>query len=270
MQDDQTITLNKNCDKDVNVSRTVKFKLDTDGKEFTGEIKGSGYYAVTKGEPDGTTVEYTVYYAGPYTYSVKTEAAENVELKVSATSVPAGETVTVTPAPAENYHVSAVTVTAANGKDVEVTDNKDGTYTFKMPASNVTVTATTYECPSLAFPDIDLTQWYHPYTDYAIAHDLMVGTDLGFEPNDIINREQMAAMLYFYEQKLGAGGFTGDWMFNLPYDDAADISDWAFEAVAWCTMKEVIKGDNNKFNPAHTSNRAQLATILSLYDQLTK
>ncbi len=267
----------------------------------------------------------------PPAYSVKAEAAENAEVKLSATSAAAGSKVTVTVTAGENYHVSGLTVTGANGKTVDVTDNEDGTYTFTMPASNVTVAAEVYECPSLAFPDIDLTEWYHEYVDYAIAHNLMRGIDVGvfapektvtraemagilwnlegqpeveaeipfpdvpedewyteairwaasagvisgcgdgtFKPTDTITREQMAAMLYNYEQKLGGGGFTGDWMFNLPFDDVADISDWAFEAVAWCSMKGVITGDNNKFNPADTSKRAQLAAILALYDQLAK
>ena len=195
-KDGDVIELNKDCNEDVTVSRTVEFTLKKGNHSFNADIKGSGYYAVTKDESVEGEIKYTVYYAGPYTYSVKTEAAENVELKVSASSVPAGETVTVTPAPAENYHVSAVTVTAAGGKDVEVTDNKDGTYTFKMPSSNVTVTAAVYECPSLAFPDIDLTQWYHPYTDYAIANNLMKGTDLGFEPERVVTRAQMAGILW--------------------------------------------------------------------------
>ncbi len=265
----------------------------------------------------------------PSTYTVKTEEVENATVVTSASSARAGETVTVTVTPAESYHVSGVTVTAANGTAVEVKENEDGTYTFTMPASNVTVTATVYKCPSLAYTDLDVTQWYHPYVDYAITHDLMEGVGDGvfapektvtraqmagilwnlegqpvvnylmtftdvpdgkwyteairwaasegiisgfgdgtFRPEDTITREQMAAMLYFYERKLGSGGFTGDWEFHLTFDDAADISPWAREAVAWCTMKGVITGSDNKFNPSGSSKRAHLATILALYDQL--
>ncbi len=288
---------------------------------------------VTHGSGDPTTYTVTIVRAAyvPPAYSVKAEAAENAEVKLSATSAAAGSKVTVTVTAGENYHVSGLTVTGANGKTVDVTDNEDGTYTFTMPASNVTVAAEVYECPSLAFPDIDLTEWYHEYVDYAIAHNLMRGIDVGvfapektvtraemagilwnlegqpvvdyenpfpdvpanewyteairwaasvevvsgcgdgtFKPEENINREQMAAMLYFYEQKIGSGGFAADETFELTFDDASAVSDWAREAVAWCTMKGVITGSENKFNPANTAKRSDLATILSLYDQLAK
>ncbi len=296
---------------------TVEFKFDLNNDHQTFTVN------ITRGTPYNPAPT-------PSTYSIKTEAVENVTVETSATTATAGTEITVTVTPAENYHVSGVAVTASNGAAVEVTDNEDGTYSFKMPASNVTVKAEVYECPSMAFPDIDLAQWYHPYTDYAISHGLMEGTGVGFEPetlvtraemagilwnlegqpeveaeipfpdvpedewyteairwaasvgiikgydtgkfgpNDTITREQMATMLYNYEQKLGTGGFAEDETFDLTFDDADQISDWASEAVAWCAMKEVIKGDNNKFNPSGLSQRAQLATILALYDQLAK
>ena len=53
----------------------------------------------------------------------------------------AGDTVTVTAIPAENYEIDAVTVTTENNKNVDVTGSGE-TYTFTMPAENVTVSAT--------------------------------------------------------------------------------------------------------------------------------
>ena len=47
-----------------------------------------------------------------------------------------GETITVTVTASEGYAATGITVNPS----VEVTDNHDGTYTFTMPASNVTVT----------------------------------------------------------------------------------------------------------------------------------
>ena len=49
-----------------------------------------------------------------------------------------GETVTVTVTASEGYAATGITVNPS----VEVTDNHDGTYTFTMPASDVTVTPT--------------------------------------------------------------------------------------------------------------------------------
>ena len=54
-----------------------------------------------------------------------------------------GETVTLTPVPDGNYEISgAPTVTDENNASVDVTPNGDGTYSFTMPATAVTVSAT--------------------------------------------------------------------------------------------------------------------------------
>ena len=75
-------------------------------------------------------------------------------------------------------------------------------------------------------------------------------------------------MMYRYEQKYGDGGFTGDWMYRLPFADLDQISDWAFEAVAWCNMKGVITGkDNSVFDPKGPAQRSELAAILARYLQ---
>ena len=53
-----------------------------------------------------------------------------------------GETVNFTVTPADGYSLTSVTVTTdAGGATVAVTDNGDGTYSFVMPAEDVTVTA---------------------------------------------------------------------------------------------------------------------------------
>ena len=53
-----------------------------------------------------------------------------------------GETVTLTAAPDGNYELGTLTVTDGNSDNVTVTDNGDGTYSFTMPATAVTVSAT--------------------------------------------------------------------------------------------------------------------------------
>ena len=332
VQNGETIVVTGDCsEENVTVGRSVSFSVKVNDGAQAGTITAGGGYNMST-SVSGTTTTYTVSYSAPPAsgssgYTVKTEEVENATVETSASSAKAGDEITVTVTTEANYHAS-LTVTAANGTAVEVKDNKDGTFTFVMPASNVTVTAEVYECPSLAFPDLDVTEWYHEYVDYAIRNDLMQGDGTSFlpektvsraemagilwtlkgkpvvnylmtfpdvpenewyseairwaasegiikgydngnfGPNDTINREQMAAMLYFYEQKLGTGGFADGETYELTFDDAADIAPWAQEAVAWCNMKGVITGSENKFNPADPSNRAQLATILALYDQL--
>ena len=69
-----------------------------------------------------------------------------------------------------------------------------------------------------------------------------------FGPDDLVTREQAATMCYRLAQHLGQG-FQGMWMFYLNYADAAEISDWANEAVHWVVMKGVMPGVEGDDSP---------------------
>ena len=74
-------------------------------------------------------------------------------------------------------------------------------------------------------------------------------------------------MLYRYAQTLGEG-FTGSWSFPLNFPDAAEVSDYAYEALCWMTMENVIQGmEDGGLHPQGTANRAQLATMLMRFCQ---
>lgn len=65
---------------------------------------------------------------------------KNGTVTTSATSLAAGKTFTVTATPNDGYELDTITVTDAEGKSVAATN--ESTHTYKMPASNVTVSAT--------------------------------------------------------------------------------------------------------------------------------
>lgn len=70
-------------------------------------------------------------------YTITVTDVENGTVEASATAAKKGTEITLTITPAEGYLFDALTVKDADGKDVEVKDNK-----FTMPASNVIVSAT--------------------------------------------------------------------------------------------------------------------------------
>lgn len=72
------------------------------------------------------------------TYTIKKETTENGTINVSADSLAAGKTFTVTATPNDGYELDAITVKNESNNDI-IPPNTDGTYT--MPASNVTVSA---------------------------------------------------------------------------------------------------------------------------------
>ena len=77
------------------------------------------------------------------TQSITIGSMTHGTVTASVTEAWEGKTVILTPVPNGNYEISgAPTVTDANSASVTVTDNGDGTYSFTMPATAVTVSAT--------------------------------------------------------------------------------------------------------------------------------
>lgn len=106
--------------------------------------------------------------------------------------------------------------------------------------------------------------WYDVGMAWAKENGISDGTD----PEADITREQMMTMLYRYVQKQG-GGFTGTWMFRLEYNDRDNVSQWAYEAVCWCTSNGIVNGmSGGMLNPQGTATRAQVAAILARFAQL--
>ena len=82
-----------------------------------------------------------------------------------------------------------------------------------------------------------------------------------------MTREQLAAILYRYAQAQGKG-FTGMWAFPLDYSDAADVSDYAYEALCWMTMNGIITGmGDGTLAPKANATRAQIATMFMRFTE---
>lgn len=81
-----------------------------------------------------------------------------------------------------------------------------------------------------------------------------------FGPEDSITREQLAAILCNY-----AGSFAAaDSTVLIKYKDAADISPYAKEALAWANQNGLINGiGGDLLNPKGQATRAEVAAVLS-------
>ena len=108
------------------------------------------YTATVKKDTTGGNTEAT------YTAMAKKASNGTVALDKDK-DLKAGDTVTVTATPAENYEIDAVTVTTENNKNVDVTGSGE-TYIFTMPAENVTVSATFKEKAPVQNGAIELSQ----------------------------------------------------------------------------------------------------------------
>lgn len=273
VQNNETITLLKDTNENVTVSKAIKFTL-AGGKDYlNGSIAAGSRYSMTTSETSGKT-EYTFTYVGggssssisaPTTYAVNVNAATNGAVAADKKTASKGTTVTVTASPSKGYVVDAVKVVDKDGKDVAVTE-KDGKYVFTMPASAVTVTgsfkAETPAPVALPFSDVKSGNWFYDAVKYAYAQGLMTGTSATtFAPNGTMNRAMIVTVLYRLEKSpavTGASKFT-----DVP------AGQWYSDAVAWAAANKIVNGyDETTFGPMNAVTREQMAAILFRYEQV--
>lgn len=193
-------------------------------------------------------------------------ATEEGTVKASVKTAGEGDKVTITVEPNEGYELDKVTVTNDKGKQIKITDNGDGTFTFVMPDSKVTISAVFKKtendhsavCPSKVFSDVDITQWYHEDLDYVLEKGMMNGTgDTTFAPNGTITRAMIVTILHRLE--------------GTPDSDSSSFTDveagsWYEAAVNWAASEGIVKGmSETSFAPNDPITREQFAAILYRY-----
>ena len=201
--------------------------------------------------------------SGSTRYTVSVEDTDNGSVEVSPTRASKGSTVTVTVKPDEGYELDELTVTDKNGESVKLTDKGDGKYTFKMPASKVTVEAvfTAAKVEGLPFTDVTSGDWFYDAVAYVYDKGMMEGTtDTTFAPTMNLTRSMIAQVLYNLEERPEAPGAAG-------FPDVA-AGAWYADAVNWAAARGIVKGyDTGAFGPEDSVTREQLAAILYRYAQ---
>ena len=112
----------------------------------------------------------------------------------------------------------------------------------------------------MPFTDVDEGAYYAEAVRWAASCGIVTGqTETTFGTDSVCTRAQAAAMIYRCAQAQGKG-FTGAWMFHLPF---TDVPEWAYESVAWCYMNGVTTGmSETSFAPDNDCTRAQIVTFL--------
>ncbi|MDR1638565.1 MAG: S-layer homology domain-containing protein, partial [Clostridiales bacterium] len=122
---------------------------------------------------------------------------------------------------------------------------------------------------SFVFTDVPPGEWYSDPIAWATSEGIVAGVGNGlFQPDRAITREEMMAILYRFATWQGKGS-TEDLVLAPGYDDASQISDWAYEAVAWNSKNGIVSGiSGNIMSPKGTATRAQAAQVLMNYLKL--
>ena len=217
-------------------------KTSTSGGSSSGGGSSSSSYAVTLNQGDNGTV----------TASSKTAAK--------------GSTVTLTVKADSGYELNALTVTDKNGSEVTLTKKSDGVYTFTMPASKVTVSASFVEdgdhTGGLPFTDVKSGDWFYDGVDFVYEEGIMNGlSDTTFGPHLSTTRGMVVTMLWRMENEPQAK--TG-----AAFADVKESAYYA-EAIDWAAENGIVNGTSETtFAPDQVVTREQLSAILYRYSQV--
>ena len=262
----------------------------TDGD--TALTEGTHYTAAYTDNVNGGTAQVTVTFQGNYTgtavktftivkqtpvtppghggngggngnagYAIKDGTAKDAHgtITIAPKQAKQGKTVNIIPKPDRGYEVDTITVLDANGKELVVTE-KNGHYSFTMPACTVTVKASFRESvKKLPFLDVKPGDWFYEAVVYAYEHGLMRGIgDNAFGPGGFTTRGMIVTILWNLE---GCPSATGEISFTDVPEDA-----YCAQAVKWASENGIVSGfGDGKFRPGDPVKREQMAAILFNY-----
>ena len=118
------------------------------------------------------------------------------------------------------------------------------------------------------FADVHANRWYSAAVAWAQDVGIAVGvTETAFQPNGFTTREQAATFLYRYVTEYLKQEPTQGVDLSA-YQDAASISPYAEEALAWATAEGILEGfGDDTLKPKDVLSRAQLAKLMTVMDQ---
>lgn len=225
------------------MAKDIRDAIDALVKKSNGSSSGGG----------GSTPRYAV------TVPDKTE---NGSLSVTPKNAKKGSDVTITATPDKGYEVGDIVAKDAKGNKLTLKDNGDGTYTFTMPASKVTVTAAFAEkkaepiVPEKLFADVSAEEYYYEAVKWASENGVTggIGENL-FGANLPCTRAQIVTFLWRAAGSPEPKGMSG----------FVDVSADAYyaKAVAWAVEEGIVSGTSaTTFSPDAVCTRAQSVAFL--------
>ena len=121
------------------------------------------------------------------------------------------------------------------------------------------------EAGTSKFSDVADDAWYAKAVAWASENGIVKGAGGKFDPDGLLTREQLAAILWRYAKFEERDVSVGEDTNILSYKDAQDVSSYAVSPLQWACGEGLIKGASGKLMPQNTTTRAQVATILVRY-----
>ena len=258
-----TVTGNTFTMPDYPVTITVTFKATATPPPIPSDPGGSsdgGYTAYPVSQPSGSGATGGTQTGGSVT--------------LSSDKAKAGDTVTATPKPEKGYELTDLNVKNASGSLIETVKNADGTFSFKMPSSAVTVN-----------PGFSKIQYYHdvsggeklnrqqswmilsrvegqapPSMAAAKAWAVSANVSDGSNAGGIVSRQQLAVMLY---RAAGSPAVTENKLKD--FSDGSAVAAYAKDAMNWTLEAGILTGNGGKLNAADPASRANAAVMFTRY-----
>ena len=195
-----------------------------------------------------------------YTISVPT-SVQNGTISVSPKNADQGETVTITVTPNSGYELEVLELADQNGNKITLTDKGNGTFTFTMPATQVTVKVSFRESDSFevkaSFRDVAADAYYAQAIEWAVENGVTAGTTATtFDPDTACTRAQFVTFLW------RAMGSPAPTVSTNPFQDV-DATAYYYQAVSWAVENDITDGTSGTtFSPDEIVTRAQTVTFI--------
>ena len=197
--------------------------------------------------------------AGVTTYAITVQNSKNGGVTASHKSAAKDTAVTLTVTPDKGYVLDTLTVLYSKNKAVKLTE-KNGKYTFTMPAGKVTVSAAFKAAAPASenpFTDVPSGAYYEDAVVWAVKKGITSGTSATtFSPDGSCTRAQAVTFLW------RAAGSPEPKSAAMPFTDVPAGS-YFEKAVLWAVENRITKGTSDTtFGPDASCTRAQIVTFL--------
>ena len=197
--------------------------------------------------------------AGVTTYAITIQNSKNGGVTASHKSAAKDTAVTLTVTPDKGYVLDTLTVLDSKDKAVKLTE-KNGKYTFTMPAGKVTVSAAFKAAAPASenpFTDVPSGAYYEDAVIWAVKKGITSGTSATtFDPDGSCTRAQAVTFLW------RAAGSPEPKSAAMPFTDVPAGS-YFEKAVLWAVENGITKGTSDTtFSPDASCTRAQIVTFL--------
>lgn len=269
-----TVTYNDGTSSEITTGFTTDPSADepltTDDTTVTITYGGKDVtYSITVTEPDepGTDPDWPDWPDRPErpnypddepVYVPEVDVSGGGSVDVSPSRPEEGDTVIITPEPDDGYVTGDISVTDADGDEVDVDRRPDGSYSFVQPRGEVEISVS-FVPVRRPFADVSAGSWYYDAVEFVWSNGIMDGVGSGlFAPNQVLTRAMLVTVLWRID---GAPDVSA----ALPFDDVADGS-WYADAVRWAASNGIVDGTGEtSFSPDDKITREQLAVILWRY-----